>query len=315
MNKSDNKKQHIVGIVMLSVTALFWGAGFVLNAQLRASSFANMPALLNAVRFGVATLVLLAVFNRRIRFGKRELLYGAVGGVLLFGGFYLQTAALAYTTPAHSGFFTATYIVFVPFITWIVYKKRPSLTMLVGALVAVCGLILLNLSNEATPVDCWKGDLMTLGCALCFALQIVWTDVLLAKNKTNSVQLTFWQLAFAALFFVAYALIFEHKYVFSMDFDLSYCWWRLAIVTFGGTAFAYYAQTFAQNHVSPTETSILMACESPLGALLSLAVGMDAFAWTIPVGGGLVIAAVVLVEVVPNIINKKKQNKEEQNNL
>ena len=310
MGNTNNKKQHIFGILMLSATALFWGAGFVLNSELRSSSFVNTPALLNAFRFGAAAIILLAVFNRRIRFNKHVLLYGAVGGALLFVGFLLQTEALSYTTPAHNGFFTASYVIFVPFTVWIVYKKRPSIAMFVGAAVAIGGLAVLNLTNETLPPDAWKGDLMTLGCALCFALQIVWTDVLLAKNKTDSVQLTFWQLAWAAVFFVAYTLIFEHKYVFTLQFNFAYDLWRLAIVTVGGTAFAYFAQTYAQKYVSPTETSIIMACESPLGATLSLIVGLDTFSWTIPVGGGLVIAAVVLVEIVPDLINKKKCKKE-----
>lgn len=307
MTNIYGKKQHILGILMLTVTTVIWGAGFVLNAELRASSFANAPALLNAVRFGMSALILLAVFNRRIRFNKHTLLYGAVGGALLFGGFLLQTIALGYTTPAHNGFFTAAYVVFVPFIAWIVYKKHPSWVMFLGAAVAICGLLVLNLKNETLPPDAWKGDLMTLGCALCFALQIIWTDVLLVKDKTDSVQLAFWQVAFAAIFFIAYSLIFENKYVFNMHFDFNYCWWRLAIVTIGGTAFAYYAQSYAQKHVSPTETSILMACESPIGAVLSLIVGLDVFAWTIPVGGGLVLAAVVLVEIVPSMISKRKE--------
>ena len=307
MSNLYGKKQHIWGILMLTVTTVIWGAGFVLNAELRASSFANAPALLNAVRFGVSTLILLVVFNKRIRFNKHTLLYGAVGGALLFCGFLLQTVAFSYTTPAHNGFFTTAYVVFVPFITWIVYKKRPSWVLFVGAGVAICGLLVLNLKKETLPPDAWKGDLMTLGCALCFALQIIWTDILLVKDKTDSLQLAFWQVAFAAILFIAYTLIFENEYVFGMNFDFGYCWWRLAIVTIGGTAFAYYAQSYAQNHVSPTETSILMACESPIGAVLSLLVGLDVFAWTIPVGGGLVLAAVVLVEVVPSILAKKRE--------
>ena len=263
------------------------------------SSFASTPALLNSVRFGVSALILLAVFNRRIRFDGRTLLYGAVGGALLFGGFLLQTIAFAYTTPAHNGFFTAAYIVFVPFISWIVYKKRPCWITFLGVGLAIFGLVMLNLRQETLPDTAWKGDLLALGCALCFAFQIVWTDVLLAKNKTDSVQLAFWQVAFAAVLFIAFSLIFEHKYVFNMNFGFAYCWWRLAIVTIAGTAFAYFAQCYAQKYVSPTETSLLMACESPLGAILSLIVGLDVFSWTIPVGGGLVIIAVILVEIVP----------------
>ena len=306
MIATTNKKQHIWGVAMLTITTIIWGAGFVWNAELRASSFSNTPALLNAVRFGVSALLLLAVFNKRIRATKQTLLHGAVGGALLFGGFMLQTVAFAYTTPAHIGFFTAAYVIFVPFIAWIVYKKCPSWVSFIGAGIAVCGLIVLNIKNETLPPDSWKGDLLSLGCALCFALQIIWTDVLLVKNKTDNAQLSFWQVAFAGILFIAYTLIFENKYVFDIDFDFAYCWWRLAIVTIGGTAFAYYAQTYAQQHVPPTETSILMACESPIGTVLSIIVGLDALTWTIPVGGVLVIAAVVLVETVPTIIYKRK---------
>lgn len=310
MVNDNSKKQHILGIVMLAFASVFWGSGFVLNAQLTqdGASFANMPGLLNAIRFGVATLCLLAVFNKRIVFNRRVLLYGAVGGALLFGGFLLQTVALKYTTPAHNGFFTAAYVIFVPFIAWIARKKRPNWVMLLGAAVAVAGLFVLNIKKETLPPDAWKGDLITLACALCFALHIVWLDVCLATNKTDSVQLTFWQVAFAAIFLIVYSLIVENKYVFTMEFDFAYCWWRLAIMTIGGTAFAYFAQTYAQKHVSSTETSILMGCESPFGAILSLIVGLDVFSWTIPVGGGLVVAAVVLVEIVPNLITKHKSN-------
>ena len=308
----SNKKQHILGIVMLACASVFWGSGFVLNAQLtqEGASFANMPGLLNAIRFGVAALCLLAIFNKRIRCDKHSLLCGAVAGALLFGGFLLQTMALKYTTPAHNGFFTAAYVIFVPFIAWILRKKRPSWVMLLGAAVAVAGLFVLNIKKETLPPDSWKGDLITLACALCFALHIVWLDLCLATNKTDSVQLTFWQVTFAAVLLLVYSLIVENKYVFSMKFDASYCWWRLAIMALGGTAFAYFAQTYAQKHLSPTETSILMGCESPFGAILSLIVGLDVFSWTIPVGGGLVIAAVVLVEVVPKWITKRKEQNE-----
>ena len=308
MNDINDKKQHILGIVLMTIATIFWGAGFVLNAQLSASSFNHAPALLNGVRFGVSVFILLAVFNKRIQFNKHVLLYGAVGGALLFGGFMMQTLAFSYTTPAHDGFFTAGYIIFVPLLVWIITKKNPGWITLIGIAVAICGLFLLNFEQETLPAGAWKGDLLALGCALCFALQIVWTDLLLAKNKTDNVQLAFWQVAFAAIFFIAYTLIFEHKYVFNMNFDFNYCWWRLAIVTLGGTAFAYYGQCYAQKTVSPAETSLLMACESPIGAILSLIVGLDIFSWTIPVGGGLVIIAVVLVEIVPSMIAKRKAN-------
>lgn len=296
-------KQHTMGLIMLSLTAIFWGAGFVLSEQLLHPYFANTPSMLNAIRFVVATLCLLVVFNKKIRVNKQILLCGCVGGVLLFVGFLTQLIGLKYTTPSHSGFFTAAYIIFVPFISWIIYKKCPKWIMFVGVGVAVTGLIVLNINVGENASNTWMGDALTIISALMFALQIFWADFVLKKEKTDFVQLTFWQVAIAAILFVLYSLIVEGKYYasFAQSFDFSFCWWRLAIVTLGGTAFAYYAQTFAQRHLTATETSLIMACESPIGAFLSMILLIEAFSWKTVVGGLLVLIAVVLVEVVPTI--------------
>lgn len=299
---NKNNKQHTIGLILLSMTAIFWGAGFVLSDQLLKAAFSNTPSLLNSLRFCIATVCLLAVFNKKIRFNKKILLYCGLGGVLLFAAFLSQTIGQNYTTPSHSGFFTASYVMFVPFISWIAYKKRPRAISFVGVAVAIVGLIVLNFKiDDMGAKKTWIGDLLTIFCAMMFALQIFWTDYSLKKNKVDLVQLTFWQVAVAAVLFVLYSVIFESKHYASLSIDMSYCWWRLCIVIFCGTAFAYYAQTFAQNNLNATETSLIMACESPIGAFLSMVLLIEPFSWQTIIGGVLVIAAVILVEVVPTI--------------
>lgn len=309
---NTSKKQHLIGLIMLCAVAVFWGAGFVLNAQLLNLSFADAPQLLNALRFAVSALCLLAVFNKRLRFNKKLLLYGFVGGTLLFVGFSTQLIGIKYTTPSHSGFFTAFYVVLVPFIAWIVYRKHPHWSVWLSAAIAVAGFVVLNFSKKESGASL-KGDLITLVGAFCFALQIVWADYLLKKNKTDHIQLTFWQVTFAAVLFVLYTLIFESKNYSAMRFDAGKELWRLAIVILCGTAFAYYAQTFAQTHLTPSETSLIMACESPIGAFLSIVAAMESFAWQTIVGGVMVIAAVVLVETVPRLHRKKPKADVDQN--
>ena len=290
------------------MTALFWGAGFVINAQLLDVAFYYTPSLLNALRFGISTLCLLAVFNKRIRFNKQILIYGGLGGVMLFAGFLSQTIGQKYTTPSHSGFFTASYVMFVPFIAWIAYKKRPHWVCFAGVAMAIAGLVALNFkSDEAVSENTWIGDVLTVFCAVVFALQIFWTDYSLKKDKIDFVQLTFWQVAVAALLFVLYSAIFESQHYSTLNIDMGYCWWRLLIVVFGGTAFAYYAQTFAQKHLNAMETSLILACESPIGAFLSLILTIEPFSWQTIVGGVLVISAVILVEVMPTVLDKKSK--------
>ena len=311
INKAN--KQHTIGLILLIMTAIFWGAGFVLNAQLLDATFYNTPSLLNALRFGIAALCLLAIFNKKVRCNKYTALYGGLGGVMLFAGFLLQTIGQKYTTPSHSGFFTASYVMFVPFIAWIAYKKRPRWISFVGAAVAIVGLLILNFKFDETDNGSWLGDLLTVLSAVIFALQIFWTDYSLKKDKVDYVQMTFWQVAFAAILFVLYSAIFESKFYTSMSFDLSYSWWRLLIVIFGGTAFAYYAQTFAQNHLTSTETSLILACESPIGAFLSMILAVEPFSWQTVIGGLLVIIAVILVEVAPHLIDKAVKSTPQDN--
>lgn len=294
---------------MLCAVAVFWGAGFILNAQLLNLGFTDTPQLINAMRFGLSALLLAVIFNKKIRLEKHSVLYGLVGGALLFVGFSTQLIGIKYTTPSHSGFFTAAYIVLVPFIAWIAYRKRPHWSVFVGAAVAIVGFVVLNFSKNESGASV-KGDMITLLGALCFALQIVWADYILKKNKTDYVQLTFWQVTFAAALFVLYTVIFESNRYAALSLDMGKVSWRLAIVVFGGTTFAYYAQTFAQLHLSPSETSLIMSCESPIGAFLSMAIGLENFVWQTIVGGVLVICAVVLVELVPNLRLKRKRGDE-----
>lgn len=307
--KLSNKQQHILGLLLLSAVAIVWGAGFVLNSQLLKATFGETPGLLNALRFGVSALFLLAVFNKRIKVSWRNLFYGAVGGALLFAGFMMQLVGMKYTSPSHNGFFTAMYVVMVPFIAWIVYRRCPHWVVFVGVALAVGGLLILNLASPSESGASAKGDLISLSCALFFSLQIVWTDYILSKNKTDYVQMTFWQIACAAILLVLYTVIFESKHYASLQFDAGYSVWRLAIVVLGGTAFAYYAQTYAQIRLKPSETSLILACESPVGAILSVAVGIEPFLWQTAVGGLLVVGAVVLVELVPNLFRKYARKK------
>ena len=131
MEKSTGKL-HTVGIIMLALTAIFWGAGFVLNDQLQTSSFINTPALLNAFRFVGSAAALAIIFAKKLKVNKKILLFGALGGASLFGGFQLQLVGLSLSTPAHCGFFTASYCVLVPFIAWIFSRKRPHWTIFIS---------------------------------------------------------------------------------------------------------------------------------------------------------------------------------------
>ena len=301
-------KGHLLGLIMLSMTAIFWGAGFVLNDQLLSSAFYGAPNLINATRFGVSAIILAVIFCKKLKFDRKTISFGLIGGAMLFAGFTLQIYGLRSSTPSHNGFFTASYIIFVPFIAWILLKKRPSWIMFVGVAVALTGLAILNFFTDGQDKPTLIGDLLTLAGAILFASQIAWTDFSLKKGA-DTVNMTVWQCVFAAVLFILYTVIFESKNYSAINFDAGYCVWRLIVTTLGGTAFAYFAQTYAQNRLNATETSQILACESPIGALLSVACGIEIFRWNTLVGGLLVIAAVIIMEVIPAVTANRAKRK------
>lgn len=301
---------------MLSVTAVVWGAGFLLSDTLLAHGFAGVPFTLNSLRFGIAAVILAALFGRKIDLNKQLLLYGGVGGAFLYFGFALQLAALNYTTPASCGFFTASYSLFVPIIVWIFFKKRPSWVVTLGIVSALIGLLVLNVPVAATTKgeNELLGNLLALGGSLFFALQIIWADRALKEKNADSVGMTVIQVSVCAMLFVISALIFDTGKYTALEIEWDTCWWALAIVVLLGTAFAYFSQTYAQNHLSSTETSIIIACESPVGAVISVAVGADNFSWQLCVGGFFVLLAVFLVEILPSILEKSDKTNQTDNN-
>lgn len=195
-------------------------------------------------------------------------------------------------------------------------KKRPSWLAFVGVAVAVAGLAILNVDGKVSSVsDTILGDLLTLAGALLFAAQIAWTDYAYSKQAIDYPNMTFWQILFAFVLFALYSAIFEHGHYSTIAFDPAYCIWRIAIISVGGTAFAYFSQSYAQKHLSTTETSLTLACESPIGAFVSIIAGVEEFMWNTVVGGTLVIAAVVIIELTPYLIAKRKAKREEQEEL
>lgn len=310
------KKQHNIALVMLCSTALVWGIGFILNKLLLDKhGFGPIPLTLNAVRFTVAAIVLLIIFGRKIRFSKKLWLYGVLNGLFLTGGFGFQVLGLNYTTPSSNGFFTVAYVLFVPFIAWIMCKRRPTVISFLGVVCALAGLAVLSITSKTEQgSNELLGNILTLVGSLFFAAQIVATEKALNDGGISTTDITVLQIAFCAIFTVIASLIFESKSYATVQIDFDACWWQLAIVSLGGTAFAYFSQSYGQMHLSSTETSIILACESPLGAIFSIALGLEVFGWQVLVGGILMFGSVVIMEILPTIVKRRKEKQGENSN-
>ena len=97
---------------------------------------------------------------------------GILMGIALFAGFAFQIIGLQYTTPSKNAFLTALNVVIVPFIAFIILKKKVGMKGIIGAIMSVIGVALLSLNGNLTLS---LGDGLTLLCAVGFAFQIFFT--------------------------------------------------------------------------------------------------------------------------------------------
>ncbi|MBS4173214.1 DMT family transporter [Bacillus sp. FJAT-49736] len=254
----------------LLLVALIWGSTFVVVQN--AIEFLP-PMTFNAIRFFVAGVVILLIYiikeKGKIIVSVNQFLPGILLGICLFIGYSFQTIGLLYTTPSKAGFITGLSVVMVPLIIFIIYKKRPATKALIGSIGAVIGLYLLAAKNSN---ELSIGDGFVLICAFGFAFHIILTDrvtkkvpiLLLTTVQIFTVSLT---CAVGALLFEKWQVVFQSSHIFSRTTIFA-----MLITAILGTAFAFFMQTTAQRHTTPTRVGIILTMEPVFAAITSFIV-------------------------------------------
>jgi drug/metabolite transporter (DMT)-like permease len=162
---------------MLGTATFFWGMTFVVIKPLVRSV---PPLQLVALRFLAAAVLLAPLALRKGGIpGPRVLLRGAIMGLVLFGGYFLQTAGLVHTGAGKSAFITSLYVVFTPLVLACTGWGRVGPGMLAFALLAMTGMYLLaDPSGGLNP-----GDALTAGSALCWAVHLALIDRYSARGQ------------------------------------------------------------------------------------------------------------------------------------
>ena len=187
---------------MLLLATLIWGSTFIPQ---RMAMSGMPPFYFQAIRCTLAVLALIPVTmlldrskkDRKNYFqrwhDKKLWIGGVLCGLTLFFACNLQQIGLVDTDAGKSAFLTAMYIVIVPIIG-IFLKKKPSKMIPLCVLLAVAGLYFLSCVG-VTRIS--TGDLLLIGCALMFAVQITFVDIF--APQVDPVRLNLLQVAVCAV--------------------------------------------------------------------------------------------------------------------
>lgn len=284
---TEKKKKSVLYILLASV-AVIWGLGFVFMKQ--ALAFIS-PAMLNVARFSAASLLMFALyFKRIIRLNKKQWLLGAGAGLVMAAGFGLQSYGTQLTSAGNSALLTGLNVVMVPFFAWIFYKKRPPVKSFAAAVIAFSGISFLGFGGFS-KIN--AGDLLCFLCAVAFAVHFIIIDKI--SKKADTAALAFVQILTCAVVFAFIGLVFDFESLKSSTFDKSIIFPMLSLCVLS-TGYAYVVQTAAQKLIQPSKVSLILSCESVLGAAFSVLMRLDQFTWYLGVSMAAVTLALFISE-------------------
>lgn len=295
-------------LAALALTTLFWATTFVVVRDLVSAERADAvpPLTLVALRFAAASLGVLAVaVAGRSRPTGSTWGRGAILGLLTAGGFGFQTLGLRFTTSARSAFITNVSLLLVPLFGLALGRRWPSRGWWLGAGLALVGLWFLEFPWDAadagTPPAVLEGhlwgDLLTLGCATFFALQILATESLSPREPL--LWLVFVQLATCAAAALAAAAGFGELRQ-PIDFGALRVRDAIEIVYLSlvATAFCLLVQAWAQRHTTSARAAIVFMLEPVLAAVLGTAILGEALTLVQWAAAGVVVAGVLAAELL-----------------
>jgi len=242
---------------LIAIT-LIWGSTFSVTKVI----LEDMPPLmLQGVRFALAALMVGIYTRRDIRATNRaSLKAGIILGLMLGGGFALQTVGLVQTTASKAGFLTGTMVIFTPMLQLAIERRLPTIANLIGVLVVAVGMYLFTMPGAG---DFNSGDMLVLFCAVVFAFYIVYLDVF-TKEKFHR-EIVFYQFVVTSIMGFAGALLLgDASTHISGDALLG-----LLYLALFASSIAIFVQSKYQRESTPTKAAIIFSLEPVFAALMA----------------------------------------------
>ena len=310
------ESRKMLGNMLLLLTAVIWGTAFVFQ---RVGMDSIEPVTFNAARMwlAAAAIGLVAVFtaekslqddtlntgfttdstldtaladrqDKRQDRRKNTIIGGICCGSFLTAASLFQQMGVVYTTAGKAGFITAMYMLLVPIINFVFFKKKNTWLVWTGVLIGVIGMYLLCIKDGFSLT---YGDSLVCICALLFSGHILCCDHFVQLG--NPIQISAIQFLTTAVISSIIAWIVEApspEKILSAAIPILYC----GIVSGG---IGYTLQMVAQKYTDPTIASLLMSLESVFAVIAGAVLLGERMTARELAGCIVMFAAIVLVQI------------------
>jgi drug/metabolite transporter (DMT)-like permease len=279
-------RRYGVELALIAVAAV-WGGTFVMVKD----AVARYPLYgFLGWRFAIATVAFLVLFPKTFsRFKPGTLRAGLLAGLFLTAGYVFQTWGLQGTSASKAAFITGMFVVITPLLQVVVLRRAPRLAAVGGVVAAVIGLWLLSGAGTGG----WNaGDTRVFLCAVAYSAHMI---VLGGIGRQHDVRaLTLVQLAVTGVVCGAISLVVERAPIPAG----TSVWVALLVTGVLASAVAFAVQTYAQRHLSPTRTALILIMEPVFGGVFGYFLAGDRLGTRGWIGAGLIFAGMVLSEVI-----------------
>ena len=275
----------------LLLIGILWGMGFVtvkigLNAGM--STFYLMW-----LRFLGSFVLLSILFRKKIKkVSKDDLKAGVILGIIQYFGYVFQTYGAANTTVGKNAFFTAINVIIVPYIFWMLNKKRPDIFSFSASIICLIGVGIMSLDSNLNFTHLNKGDVMTIISAFFFALQVAYTGYF--GRKVHPMNLVLLQMLVGGLLFAGTQFATSGlREVIPLHGET-----LMAIIyaVVFSTAIPMLLQIYCQRLTTATRASILMSTESMFAPIFAFLVLGEMMTLRVALGAVFILFSVVVSE-------------------
>ncbi len=303
--REQNMNQKALrGSLLLLLGSVIWGAAFAV--QRMGMDYVG-PFTFTGVRMLLAGIVMIpaaAVMGRKTGRGettpeqkRNQRKGGLLCGLFLFVASCLQQVGLVYTSAGKAGFLTALYVVLVPVAGWVLFRKQPGKMIRAGVGLAVVALYLLCIPAGGFQLE--RGDMLVLGCAVCFTGQILCIDTY--APKVDVLRLARDEFLITGTLSMIVALVTEQ---ISAD-GIRQAMIPILYAGIMSGAVGYTLQIVGQRDVNPAVASLLMCLESVFAVLTGAVLLGERMTARETVGSILMFSAVILAQL--STVVKHKQ--------
>ncbi len=282
-----DRKVAFSGLIFVAVV---WGSTFpIISTSLK---FIDPMSFL-LFRFIIASLVLLPFIYKRIN--KRDAIFGSLVGIPLFLGYVTQTYGLEYTSPSMSGLITGIYIILTPVLSIFILKNGVDMVKIYLTVAAFVGMALMSVTSTSGQI---LGNVLTVGTAIFYALQMVLTEKYLVKG--DPMVFTFFQLVVVAVL----SLVVSPESVLKVGvLTNSYVLFSILFNAILGTTLAIWILSLSIKSISAYLTALILIIE-PVSAVAVSTIFFHYPVTSLMLLGGVIILVSMLLAI--NRENKKK---------